>query len=100
MLASTSIPKALLIENYMYSVEAIRAALGAATATPFDVVWVPELSEGLACLSKKGIAAVLLGLELPDICGFDTFDKLSSVAPEVPVLIVGATAMKRWRSSR
>ncbi len=89
MLASTSIPKVLLIENNMYSVETIRAALGAATATPFDVVWVPELSEGLARLSRKGIAAVLLGLELPDICGFDIFEKLSSVAPEVPVLVVG-----------
>src|SRR5580693_4085656 len=89
MLASTLIPKVLLIENNMCSVETIRAALGAATGTPFDVVWVPELSEGLARLSKKGIAAVLLGLDLPDICGFDTFDKLSTIAPEVPVLVVG-----------
>jgi diguanylate cyclase (GGDEF)-like protein/PAS domain S-box-containing protein len=89
MIASTLIPKVLLIENNLAAADAIRAALSAATAGPFDVEWVHELSEGLARLSKKGIAAVLLELNLPDSQGLGTFDKVFAAAPDVPILILG-----------
>jgi diguanylate cyclase (GGDEF)-like protein/PAS domain S-box-containing protein len=56
------------------------------------VEWVRQLSDGLERLNKKGIAAVLLELSLPDSEGIETFDKLFSAAPDVPILIVVGNA--------
>jgi diguanylate cyclase (GGDEF)-like protein/PAS domain S-box-containing protein len=82
-------PKILLIENDPAVADKIRAALAAADSGSFDVEWVRQLSEGLERLRKKGIDAVLLELSLPDSHGIETFDKLFTAAPDVPILILG-----------
>src|SRR5258708_1209506 len=82
-------PKILLIEDDPAGADKIRAALAAAGSGSFDVEWVRQLSEGLARLSKGGIDAVLLELSLPDSHGIETFDKLFTVAPDVPILVLG-----------
>src|SRR3984893_6732121 len=82
-------PKILLIESDPVAADEIRAALAAAGGGSFDVEWVRQLAEGLARLSKRGIAAVLLALSLPDSHGIETFDKLFASAPDVPILILG-----------
>ncbi len=88
---TTNIPsqKILLVENDPVAANAIREALAAAGSGSFDVEWVRQLSEGLEHLSRKGIAAVLLELALPDSQGMETFDKLFTAAPDVPILILG-----------
>jgi diguanylate cyclase (GGDEF)-like protein/PAS domain S-box-containing protein len=82
-------PKILLIENDPDAANKIRAALAGTSSGSFDVEWVRQLSDGLASLSKRGIAAVLLALSLPDSQGIETFDKLFTAAPDVPILILG-----------
>ena len=82
-------PKILLIESDPVAANEIRAALAAAGSGSFDVEWVRQLSEGLERLSKRGIAAVLLALSLPDSQGIEAFDKLFAAAPNVPILILG-----------
>jgi CheY-like chemotaxis protein len=82
-------PKILLIENDPVTADEICAALAGAGNGSFDVECVRQLSEGLARLSKKGIAAILLELSLPDSHGIETFDKLFTAAPDVPILILG-----------
>jgi diguanylate cyclase (GGDEF)-like protein/PAS domain S-box-containing protein len=82
-------PKILLIEKNPVLANAIRAALDGAGSGSFDLEWVCQLSEGLARLGKKGIAAVLLELSLPDSQGIETFDRVFAAAPEVPILIFG-----------
>jgi diguanylate cyclase (GGDEF)-like protein/PAS domain S-box-containing protein len=82
-------PKILLIESDPIAADRIRAALAVAGGISFEVEWVRQLSEGLASLSKGGIDAVLLELSLPDSHGIETFDKLFSAAPDVPILILG-----------
>src|SRR5713101_9889144 len=89
MTSSILAPKILLIENDPAAADAIQAALTDSQTGSFEVEWVRQLAEGLARLSKKGIAAVLLNLSLPDSRGIETFDKLLSVAPDVPVLVIG-----------
>jgi diguanylate cyclase (GGDEF)-like protein/PAS domain S-box-containing protein len=89
MTIPTSAPKILLIENDPAIADEIRAALAGAGSGSFDLEWVRQLSEGLARLNKKGIAAVLLNLSLPDSHGIETFDKLLAAAPDVPILILG-----------
>jgi diguanylate cyclase (GGDEF)-like protein/PAS domain S-box-containing protein len=82
-------PQILLIENDPAAANAIHAALAAAGSGSFDLEWVRQLSEALARLSKRGIAAVLLNLSLPDSHGIETFDKVFAAAPDVPILILG-----------
>jgi diguanylate cyclase (GGDEF)-like protein/PAS domain S-box-containing protein len=82
-------PTILLIENDPAAANKIRAALAAAGDASFAVEWVRQLSEGLERLSKRGIDAVLLELSLPDSHGIETFDKLFSAAPDVPILVLG-----------
>jgi diguanylate cyclase (GGDEF)-like protein/PAS domain S-box-containing protein len=81
--------KILLINSDPIAADRIRAALAVAGSISFEVKWVRQLSEGLAGLSKGGIDAVLLELSLPDSHGIETFDKLFSAAPDVPILILG-----------
>ena len=81
--------KILLIEDDPAAADKIRAALAAADSGSFEVEWVRQLSEGLARLSKREIAAVLLQLSLPDSQGIETFDKLFTAAPDIPILILG-----------
>jgi diguanylate cyclase (GGDEF)-like protein/PAS domain S-box-containing protein len=82
-------PKILLIENDPAAADKIRSALAAAGSGSFEVVWVRQLSEALGRLSKNAIDAVLLELSLSDSHGIETFDKLFSAAPDIPILVLG-----------
>jgi diguanylate cyclase (GGDEF)-like protein/PAS domain S-box-containing protein len=84
--------KVLLIENDPVAADEICAALKAASSGSFEVEGARQLSEGLARLSKRGIDAVLLELCLPDSEGIETFDKLFTAAPDIPILILGGDA--------
>src|SRR5277367_6733108 len=79
----------LLIENDPLVAEQIRVAITSADMGSLEMEWVRRLSDGLERLNKKGIAAILLELSLPDSRGIDTFDKLFAAAPDVPILILG-----------
>jgi diguanylate cyclase (GGDEF)-like protein/PAS domain S-box-containing protein len=82
----------LLIQNDPAAAGRIGVALAAGDAGSFEVEWVRELSRGLERLSKKGIAAVLLDLSLPDSEGVATFDKLFAASPDIPILILAGNA--------
>jgi diguanylate cyclase (GGDEF)-like protein/PAS domain S-box-containing protein len=82
-------PKILLIENDPVVSKTIHAALAGTGSGSFDVEWVRQLSDAVVRLRKKGIAAVLLNLSLPDTRGIETFDKLFAATPDVPILILG-----------
>ncbi|MCU1318292.1 MAG: response regulator receiver modulated diguanylate cyclase/phosphodiesterase with sensor(s), partial [Candidatus Acidoferrum typicum] len=84
--------KILLVENDTHTAEKIRAALAAAGSDLFELQWVRQLSDGIERLSQRETAAVLLALSLPDSQGIETFDKLFTAAPDVPILILGVNA--------
>jgi len=82
----------LLIQNDPAAAGRIGVALAAGDAGSFEVEWVRQLSHGIERLSKKGIAAVLLDLSLPDSEGVATFDKLFAASPDIPILILAGNA--------
>jgi PAS domain S-box-containing protein len=92
MLTDISSPTILIIEDDPAVAADIRAALGVAGGGSFDVEWARQLSQGLACLKKGRIGAVLLDLFLPDSQGIETFYKLFMAAPDVPILILGGNS--------
>ncbi|MGB7174470.1 MAG: EAL domain-containing protein [Candidatus Acidiferrales bacterium] len=89
MSAITPHHKILIIHDNLVIAHATEAALAGSNTGSFDVEWVHTLSEGLERLNKKEIAAVILGLSLPDSSGIETFDKLFVAAPGIPILISG-----------
>ena len=51
------------------------------------LTFAPRLSEGLSLLASQAFDAVLLDLNLPDSRGMDTFERLRTAAPEVPLIV-------------
>ena len=86
MIADRPSAEILLVDNDPAVAEHIRTAL--AGSGSFDVKWVRQLSAGLERLSKRGVAAILLQLFLPDSEGIETLDKLYAAAPDIPILIL------------
>ena len=56
------------------------------TGKAFELDWVDSLSKGLKRLDGKD--AILLDLTLPDSSGLDTFKKIHSVAPALPIIVL------------
>jgi len=78
----------LVITNNPADAAVIRAYLEGAPGGSFEVEWVGRLSDGIDRLQKRQSAAVILDLSLPDGQGIDVFDRVSMVAPQVPILIL------------
>jgi diguanylate cyclase (GGDEF)-like protein/PAS domain S-box-containing protein len=83
--------KILLIEADPAAAKLVLAALPDSQTCAFTVERVSQLSEGIAKLGEKGIAAVLLNLSLPDSQGLGALDKLLCIAPDVPILVLGGS---------
>jgi two-component system, sensor histidine kinase len=56
------------------------------TGKAFELDWVDSLSKGLKRLDGKD--AILLDLTLPDSNGLDTFKKIHSEAPALPIIVL------------
>jgi diguanylate cyclase (GGDEF)-like protein/PAS domain S-box-containing protein len=78
----------LVITDNPADAGAIRVSLEGAPVGSFEVEWVGRLSDGINRLQKRQSAAVILDLSLPDSHGIDGFDRVSMVAPRVPILIL------------
>jgi len=82
-----SITRVLLIENDPKDVHLIKEYLKEDSTTQFSLDYTNRLSTGLQRLSKEEYTVVLLELVLPDSEGIDTFTKVHTMAPEVPVIV-------------
>src|ERR1700676_750965 len=80
----------LLIESNPVHAKNILDALETAGNGRYDVEWVTHLHKGLERLGRGGLEAVLTELSLPDSQGIETLERLLPLAPEVPVLVLGA----------
>jgi len=78
----------LLIQNDPSAAGRIATSLAATGAGLFEVEWVRQISQGLQRLKRKGIAAILLDLSLPDSEGIATFEQLFAASPDIPILIL------------
>lgn len=77
----------LLVEDDPNDAELVAACLGEASASGAEIVHATSLGTGLRALESGGIDIVVLDLDLPDSCGFDTLEKLAAAA-RVPVIVV------------
>jgi signal transduction histidine kinase len=78
--------KVLLIEDNPGDARLIKEYLSEIPCKAFEMEWVDRLSEGLKHLDGKDVA--VLDLTLPDSMGLDTFKRVHSEAPALPVIVL------------
>lgn len=80
--------KVLLIEDNRIEARQTQHWLGAAQDGSFETEWVEQLQQAADRLPQGGIDIILLDLNLPDSRGLETFDKIHSLAPDLPVVVL------------
>ena len=78
--------------DYAYLLQEMLAATWGA---PFDLEHADRLSTGQEWLIRGGFDLVLLDLSLPDSWGFDSFDKVRNLAPNVPIIVLSGIGDKK-----
>ena len=78
----------LVMSNNPADTEQIRVSLNGAAGMSFAVECVASLSDGIDRLHQRPTTVVILDLSLSDSQGIGTFDRVSTVAPRVPILVL------------
>lgn len=78
----------LLIEDNPGDARLMRELLAEANDNVFNLEYAEWLSAGLARVISDDIDVILLDLSLPDSQGFDTFVKMHTQAPDIPILVL------------
>ncbi len=78
----------LLIEDNEDDVLTIREMLAEEKDATFDLELTDCLGKGLTRLAEGKIDLVLLDLSLPDSPGLETFDKVQTHVPDVPIVVL------------
>ena len=81
----------LLVEDSRTDAHLIEKMLDGTDGMASVVEWVQTLSAGLESLCRGQIDLVVLDLNLSDSQGVDTFTRLSSKAPHVPIIVLTGT---------
>lgn len=80
--------RVLLIEDNPGDARLLKEALVDAGADQFEVAFADTLRKGLDYVSSQDVDVVLLDLTLPDGQGLETFVRLHSRVPTVPVVVL------------
>lgn len=68
---------------------AVRTALSdVLTGEGYDVLTACNGTHALAVFRQQAVDAVLLDVNMPVLSGWDTFERLTAIAPLVPVLVI------------
>jgi len=87
----SEIVNVLLIEDSRLAAQLVKNQLAKVEGTQFSVEWVEKLAAGLDRLENGEVDVVLLDLNLPDSQGADTFTRICSQAPQVPIVVLTGT---------
>ncbi len=80
--------KILLVEDNTTYAKLITDILSLEKNPPFHIEGATTLKESLERLAKGGIDLVLLDLSLPDSQGLETFDRIQSQSPLLPIVVL------------
>lgn len=78
----------LLIEDNPGDARLIREYLNETDNIPFTIHHADKLSKGLEILDNELISVVLLDLKLPDSEGLSSFERIVTIAPAIPVIVL------------
>lgn len=78
----------LMIEDDPICVRFIKEILKEPSRTRFELIHASQLTAAMELLKKEVFDVVLLDLNLPDSSGFDTFERVRSTFPWLPVIVL------------
>jgi CheY-like chemotaxis protein len=90
----------LLIEDNPGDARLIEEMIREDPGAPFRLVYVDRLSRALEHLADGETALVLLDLSLPDSIGLETFSRVYSHSPAVPIIAEGVETDAQLRFLR
>ncbi len=77
-----------MVEDSPHDAALVRSVLGGQSESKFDLVHRDRLEAGLDYLQHGTVDIVLLDFSLPDSKGLDTFRRVNSEHPELPVIVL------------
>ena len=80
--------KALLFENDPGDFALLREYIAEDKSANIKLENVQRLEDGLELLSQNKFDIILVDLSLPDSHGFETFEKINTIWPEIPVIVL------------
>lgn len=80
----------LVVEHDDAFARSLSGMLGRAPDAGVEITVARTLDAGLDCLAETSFDAVILGLFLPDGAGMANVTLLQAIAPQVPVVVIGA----------
>ena len=80
--------KILLVEDNPGDARLLQEMLKEADAAHYELTWADLLDKALKLLDEKPFDLVLLDLGLPGSIGMDTYKKVHSHVPNVPIVIL------------
>lgn len=84
----TKLRHVLVIEDSTPNFEILQFYLAQSSTAEFVIKRAGRLSDGIMSLANDRFHLVLLDLMLPDSSGLDTFLKLQSLAPHIPIIVI------------
>ncbi|HTA47070.1 MAG TPA: response regulator [Bryobacteraceae bacterium] len=78
----------LLIEDDPDTARMVQWVLSAGGGAPMGVDWASDLNGGIERIERSDYQAILLDLNLPDSCGFDTFARVRQKAPDRAIIVL------------
>lgn len=80
--------KVLLVDADQSYHDELASELAGVDNAGVTLEWASELSQALARLTRGGLDAILLSLDLPDSEGMVTFDRTYAFSPDVPIVVL------------
>lgn len=80
--------KVLLIEDSPTDTLFVRATLNTAVGAGFEVTTADHLDKGIKLANAKPFDVILLDLGLPETQGIETFERMHTSAPHIPIIIL------------
>jgi two-component system cell cycle sensor histidine kinase/response regulator CckA len=80
--------KILLVEDNPGDARLLQEMMKEADAVQYELTWADLLDKALKLLGEKPFDLVLLDLGLPGSIGMDTYKKVHSQVPNVPIVIL------------
>ncbi|MFK8114934.1 MAG: response regulator [Rubripirellula sp.] len=78
----------LLIEDDIYDVEQVQRAFGSVSLPIFEVDHVPRFLDAIKKIKEKHYHVIILDLGLPDSVGLNGVERLMSMVPALPVIVL------------
>jgi two-component system sensor histidine kinase UhpB len=81
----------LLVDDDAELLAILQEALGTSRVAAFQIATAQTLEEALRRIGQGGLDAIVLDLTLPDCRGYDTFRRVHTAAPELPIVVLSGT---------